>query len=157
MRDFSTIFVDLDGVLADFDTGYQVAFGTTPDKKVDNVDWKLVERRPGFYANLPPMKDWHILWEGLSRYPNRKVILTGVPKIPSAAHEKVEWVHRHCGKDQPVITCWSRHKSLYMHNSGDILIDDWEKYKELWIGRGGRWITHVNAENSLAELERMLG
>ena len=37
-----TIFVDLDGVLADFDAHHLAVFGVFPDKKADNVDWNKV-------------------------------------------------------------------------------------------------------------------
>jgi hypothetical protein len=28
---------------------------------------------------------------------------------------------------------------------GDVLLDDWEKYRTSRIDAGGRWITHVSA------------
>lgn len=45
------LYVDLDGVLADFDTGYERAFGVRPDKAANNVDWTMVRRTPDFYLN----------------------------------------------------------------------------------------------------------
>ena len=36
------VFVDMDGVLADFDAHYETHFGTRPCKKSDNVDWDAV-------------------------------------------------------------------------------------------------------------------
>jgi hypothetical protein len=45
--------------------------------------------------------------------------------------------------------------SLHMQ-AGDILVDDWEKYRDLWIARGGRWVTHVTAEQTISQL-RSLG
>jgi hypothetical protein len=50
-----------------------------------------------------------------------------------------------------VRTCWSREKSLHA-SPGDVLIDDYEKYRGLWIEAGGRWITHISA----AETDRAL-
>ena len=37
-----TIFVDMDGVLADFDQHYENVFGVLPSRVADNVDWKQV-------------------------------------------------------------------------------------------------------------------
>jgi hypothetical protein len=36
------------------------------------------------------------------------------------------------------------------------LIDDWDKYRELWIAKSGRWIRPVLAKQAIAEL-RALG
>lgn len=146
-----TLFIDMDGVLVDFDRGYEDQFGYRPIKVDDNVDWALVKRSEGFYAELPPMGDFETLWEGVADY--KPVILTGVPKsVPAAAKDKRAWVDKHIGKHQPMIACLSKDKSLHMRSKGDILIDDWTKYRHLWIARGGRWITHISAEQSLGEL-----
>lgn len=151
----TTVFVDMDGVLADFDTGYELYFGTRPSKADDNVDWELVRGTEGFYRELPPMPDFDVLWRGLAGM--NPIILTGVPReVPEAADNKLAWVRRIIGPDQPVITCRSKDKSLHIRQPGDILIDDWEKYRKVWIKRGGRWITHTSAADSLAALGEML-
>lgn len=142
------VFVDMDGVLADFDKGYGERFGTTPSKADDNVDWALVRATDGFYRDLPPMPDFDELWSGLSHL--NPTILTGVPKsVPEAECNKRAWVDRVIGPDQPMIACMSKAKSLHMRAPGDLLIDDWEKYRHIWEGRGGRWITHTSATRTL--------
>jgi hypothetical protein len=144
----------MDGVLADFDVGYGLCFGVRPSKADDNVDWELVRRRAGFYCDLPPMPDFDELWSGIAHL--SPIILTGVPSaIAEAAENKREWVSKHIGPDQPMIACKSKNKRLHMRNQGDILIDDWEKYRSLWEAHGGRWITHVAASQSLEALSKM--
>ena len=146
------IFVDLDGVLADFDSGYEKEFGTRPDKKADNVDWEAVRRTKDFYLNLPPMPDMHDLWEHVE--PHKPIILTGVPKsVEEAPFNKRAWVTRHLGAAASVRTCLSKEKSLHCM-VGDVLIDDWDKYRDLWVAKGGVWITHVSAKQSIAELNK---
>lgn len=39
---------------------------------------------------------------------------------------------------------------------GDILIDDYLKYRQLWIDAGGRFIHFRNADQALQELNEML-
>ena len=59
------IFVDMDGVLADFDRGYAALFGPHGGKEADDVDW-LVRNTPGVLnASLPPMPDFDVLWAAL--------------------------------------------------------------------------------------------
>lgn len=149
------LFVDMDGVLADFDTGYEMAFGIRPSKANDSVDWSLVRRTDGFYRDLPPMPDFHELWDGIAHL--KPIILTGVPSsVAEAADNKRAWVDKMLGRGQPMIACLSKEKSLHIRNPGDILIDDWEKYRSLWIERGGHWITHVSAAASVASLVEYL-
>lgn len=151
----TTVFVDMDGVLADFDTGYSLRFGTRPSKADDNVNWSKVRTAEGFYRDLPPMPDFDELWRGLEPY--RPIILTGVPSsVPEAAPHKRAWVDKIIGKDQPMIACPSKDKSLHIRRQGDVLIDDWQKYMLLWLDRGGRWITHTSASSSLSELSELL-
>jgi hypothetical protein len=149
------IFVDMDGVLADFDSGYEQRFGVRPSKADDNVDWGLVRNAEGFYRDLPPMPDFDELWAGLAPY--APTILTGVPKsVAEAPANKRAWVDRVIGTSQPMIACMSKDKSLHIEAHGDILIDDWDKYRSVWLGRGGRWITHTSAATSLAALRAIL-
>lgn len=152
------LFLDMDGVLADFDRGYWERFGVRPSKHDDQanaVDWDLVRRTPGFYRELPPMHDFHELWDYAKRFD--PIVLTGVPaSVAGAASNKREWVDKWLGKDVPMIGCRSRDKSLHMKAKGDVLVDDWEKYRELWIAAGGRWITHTSARKSILDLSDLL-
>lgn len=148
------IYVDMDGVLADFDTGYEQMLGTRPSKAADHVNWQAVRNTPGFYAALPPMPDLEILWLGLM--PFSPIVLTGLPSsVEEALDNKKAWLHKYLGPSVPVIGCRSVEKCLHAQ-PGDVLIDDWEKYKQLWLNRGGYWITHVSAVESLRLLDLYL-
>lgn len=145
------LFVDMDGVLADFDRHHEAVFGTRSDKLADNVDWAAVRGIKDFYLNIPPMDDMPILWTRIERY--RPIVLTGVPRaVEEAADNKRAWVRCHLGDHVEVRCCRSRDKSLHAA-AGDILIDDWEKYRDLWIARGGIWITHRSAAQTVSDLD----
>jgi hypothetical protein len=154
------LFVDLDGVLADFDTHYQNIFGALPPKwrSLDpdsdhDVDWNAVTKRGNFYLDMPPMADMEKLWFHVRRY--KPIILTGIPSsVPEAAENKRAWVRKHIGTSPRVICCRSREKSLHAQ-PGDILIDDWEKYKQLWVDMGGIWVTHTSAVDTIAQLDEL--
>lgn len=145
------LYVDMDGVLADFDKGYQQHFMEIPCKKVHNVNWKLVRAHEGFYADLPPMPDFEELWSELAGHD--PILLTGVPdNVPEAMDNKRAWVDKHIGKHQRMIGCRSKHKCLH-GKPGDILIDDWEKHKHHWLAMGGIWITHISATDTIHHLK----
>ena len=137
------LFVDMDGVLADFNAHYEAVFGVIADRVLDNVDWQAVRGVRNFYLNMPPMADLDALWRRIERH--RPIVLTGVPKdVEEAPDNKRGWVRRHLGKHVEVRCCLSKEKYLHAF-PGDVLIDDWEKYKSRWEDAGGIWITHVSA------------
>lgn len=146
------LFCDMDGVLADFDTGYRTMVGPYGGKDQDDVDWKKIKDAGEFFLLLPPMPDMDYLWSNIEHL--NPIILTGVPTQASeeALSNKRAWVDKHIGRHVRMIGCLSAAKCLHA-KPGDVLIDDWEKYKHLWVGAGGNWITHYNASATLGELE----
>lgn len=148
------LFLDMDGVLADFDTGYYRLFGELPDRsKGDRPEmWKAIEAHGSFYRDLEMMPDAYELL-AYTR-PWRPIVLTGMPdSVPDAMAQKMAWVREHIGDDVLVIGTKSRDKSLWAR-PGDVLVDDWEKYRDRWEQVGGVWITHRTAERSIEALQR---
>ena len=147
------LFLDLDGVLVDFDGHYAAVVGPLPDRNDPSrdVDWKKIGGMD-FFESAPPMPDADELFDFARPY--NPIILTGVPSTgyQKAALAKVKWVKKHFGPYVPVLTTKSEHKSFHA-KPGDILVDDWEKYKHKWIEKGGLWVTHRNAFDSIAELK----
>jgi len=146
------IFCDMDGVLADFDAHHEAVFGVRPDKVADNVDWRAVRAVSGFYAEIQPMRDMRELWDFIAPY--NPIVLTGVPSsVEEAPDNKRAWVRKHLGDHVEVRCCLSKEKCLHAQ-AGDILIDDWVKYRNLWVRAGGRWITHISAAITIETLKR---
>ena len=151
--DINVIYVDADGVCVNFEKGYEDLTGKLLNK--GEVDWAIIGDRKNFYRDLEPMPDmWELLHFVL---PYEPFILTGIPSVetvPEAADNKKEWFRKH-GVDVPVICTRSKTKSNYCL-PGDILIDDWEKHKHLWVAKGGIWITHTSAKDTIEQLKRIL-
>lgn len=147
------LFLDLDGVLADFDEHYFQSFGIRPNKRDDAVDWSLIDKADQFYLNLPPMPDLDQLWAFCE--PLKPTILTGIPwSVPNVETEKRQWVAKHLGSDVKVVCCRSRDKCLHAM-PGDVLVDDWEKYRHVSEDFGGVWITHRSAAETIRELRQV--
>ena len=146
------LFVDMDGVLADFARHHQAVFGWRPEKE-DNVDWGAVRKVEDFYLNIPPMADLQLLWARIERY--QPIVLTGVPEeIAEAPANKRAWVSKHLGPKVQVRCCQASEKWRHAQR-GDILIDNSEKYRKSWVKAGGIWITHRSAEGTIALLDIM--
>jgi hypothetical protein len=156
------LFVDLDGVLADFDRGVEEVTGARPSQLSPKAMWPRLARTPGFYANLPWTSDGPVLWERVKHHD--PVILTGLPRGSWAKPQKLEWCRRELGSDVPVITCMSRDKAekarewVAERTAGTpvpVLIDDRESLRERWEEAGGIFILHTSAAESIRALEEL--
>jgi hypothetical protein len=148
------VYVDLDGVLAWFDHGYERLFNVDiKDQFIEDVDWSVVREDKNFFRTLPLEPGARGLWASIVHL--NPIILTGCPpEVPDSEEQKREWCSVYLGNHIKVICCRSKDKSLYC-NPGDVLIDDWEKYKHLWINAGGVWITHTSAYSTISNLRAM--
>ena len=81
------IFLDLDGVLADFDSHYETHFGVRPKRwpEPDTTKWKLINSVPDFYRTIPLMPGARDLFRYVDEAGYGVAILTGVPSSVDAA------------------------------------------------------------------------
>ena len=150
------LFLDCDGVLADFEAGARdVLGGMNPRQFEERYSrrefWQRLATTPDFYNLLPLMPDAQTLFDEVEHL--RPTILTGLPLGTWAAPQKVAWAERHF-PGTPIITCMARDKVRYMQ-TGDVLVDDREDHRAKWEDAGGTFIHHKNAERSLAALRNI--
>ena len=147
------LFVDLDGVLADFYGFYSTTFGVQIEQNENGKEfWDNVRNHGTFYRDQPLMDDALDLWHGLKKFNIDPVILTGIPRsIPNVALHKRLWVDQHISPFVRLITCRSADKKVY-GMPGDILIDDRLKYSHLWVEMGGIFVHHTSAQDTLRQL-----
>jgi hypothetical protein len=147
------LYLDCDGVLADFEAGAKAVLGLTPRKYMDKYGigrfWQMLARAPDFYARLPLMPDAMHLFDAVRHLD--PIILTGLPRGNWAADQKVRWAAQHFPGTH-IITCMAIDKRNHAQE-GDVLVDDTLKHRHLWEEAGGIFIHHKNARQSLAELE----
>ncbi|ADN02297.1 hypothetical protein [Spirochaeta thermophila] len=153
------IFVDLDGVLVDFEKGVLEATGKRVDEQSPSEMWAVLARTPEFYARLDWLPDGRKLWEFLR--PFKPTILTGLPLGRWAAPQKRTWCRIHLGPEVPVLTCLSRHKAataLEVLRPGEVplLIDDRESLRPSWEEIGGIFIHHTSADATISSLTSLL-
>jgi len=149
------LYLDCDGVLADFEEGFKSKFDMTcGDYETlhgTKAFWQKIRNDLNFFGTLPLMPDAIELYDAVKHL--RPIILTGVPFGQWAEHQKFKWRDARF-PGVPMVTCRSKDKCLYC-KPGDILIDDITKYKHLWEAVGGQYIVHTNAKQSIKELEEL--
>lgn len=150
------IFLDLDGVLADFDGHFMPTFGCDHLTMEAREMWEHIDDHGNYFRELPPCTgaiEFYREVEGL--WP---VILTALPRtgFESVARQKREWVREHLGNGVIVLPVQSGTKPLFMQHPGDILIDDWVKNTTAWELAGGRAILHRTFPDTREALRRML-
>ncbi len=151
------LFLDCDGVLADFDRAATTILGQPPReferRHGARAFWRRLAGHGDFFGTLPLLPDAQALWDATAHL--RPVILTGVPMGDWAAPQKRRWAARHFPEAR-VITTMARAKRDHMEAPGDVLVDDTPTWRHLWEEAGGRFVLHRSAPGSLAEL-RALG
>jgi hypothetical protein len=149
------LFLDADGVLADFDDGARRLLGTGPPafeaKHGRGTFWKRLAQAKNFYGTLPEMPDARLLFDGVKHL--KPTILTGLPLGRWAAPQKIEWAAEHF-PGVPIITCMARDKHKHMH-PGDVLVDDRENHRRTYEDAGVVFIHHTSAEDSLRQLAKI--
>ncbi|MCK8787492.1 hypothetical protein M0638_24275 [Roseomonas sp. NAR14] len=71
------LFLDLDGVLADFDRGVRTVTGRPPEELPLPAMWRALARHPDFFDTLEFMADAEALWRFCA--PHHPTVLTGLP------------------------------------------------------------------------------
>ena len=146
------LYLDADGVLADFDKGATAVLGLPPRayEKRHGIRrfWQKLASAPDFYFGLPLMPDAMELFDAVKHL--HPIILTGLPGGNWAADQKVRWAARYFPGTR-IITTLARDKRDHA-KEGDVLVDDQLRHRHLWEGVGGIFIHHRNARDSIAQL-----
>src|SRR4051812_46880820 len=146
------IYLDCDGVLADFDKGAQAILGLPPEafqkRHGPGAFWRRLAAAPDFFANLEPLADAYELYDAVRH--RDPIILTGLPRGNWAEPQKRRWAERHF-PGVPVITTMAALKHEHRH-PGDVLVDDRDKHRGLWENQGGIFVHHKDARSSIAAL-----
>ena len=159
----SRIFIDMDGVLADFLKGVEdpmylgepltndaEGHSTYDDRKKELTDKRL-------FANLPPMVDMYELLAYVRHCETPWEILTAAGSVNRelVVYDKTEWIKRYVDPNV-VVTCTfsGTQKAAYAYE-GSVLIDDRLKNIEAWEANGGIGIVHTSAKNTINSLKEL--
>jgi hypothetical protein len=148
------LYLDCDGVLADFDKGATAVLGMPPrvfEKRFGlGKFWAKLASAPDFYFSLPLLDGAMELFEAVKHLD--PIILTGLPRGNWAADQKVRWAAQHFPGTR-IITTMARDKRNHA-KEGDVLVDDQLRHAHLWEEVGGIFIHHKDVPTTLAELRK---
>lgn len=152
------LYLDLDGVMADFDRHFFNLFGMAPSEAGgDAVMWSMIESKPAFFLDLPLCEsalEFFSHVHGLN-----PIVLTSCPKgfYTRAAAQKRAWVYLHLGPEVMVLPILGGYnKPLFMHAPGDVLVDDYGCNVGAWVRAGGIGIKHENFISTVEALENIV-
>lgn len=148
------LYLDMDGVLADFDRRALEILGM-PSRDFEGrygakAFWAVLQDSPDFYNSFQPMIDAPFLVDAVDHL--NPIVLTGIPLGDWAPIQKRAWIETYFG--YPVITCRAKEKSLHC-KPGDIIVDDRSEYRHLWEAAGGTWVLHTSAYDSIQQLKQL--
>lgn len=158
------LYLDLDGIMADFDGRYFSLFGKMPHEVPDNVLWANINRTNDYFSDMEPCKGaqdffGHITNLKESGYISDVYILTACPRTNyhDVVRQKRGWVRRRLLDDVIILpVIGGANKFLFMHEPGDILIDDFEKNCAPWRENGGNAILHESFDDTVMQLHKIL-
>jgi len=157
------MFVDLDGVLVNFDKGYQKLTGKSThhaDVQVKKDFWKTFNNSIKsqntsefkYWSELEWMHDGKQLWNYIKKY--TPYILTAPTYNPESKEGKSLWVTKHLDNVRKLYFKSAATKAEYSRKNR-ILIDDRAATIDDWNARGGVGILHTNAANTIKQLKQL--
>jgi hypothetical protein len=150
-----TIYCDMDGVLVDFDRGYQELTGMTTqqaDAIGGDTFWEpLIQAGAKWWITLNWMPDGKQLWNYIKKY--TPILLSAPSKQESSRLGKRVWVKREL-PDVKLILRPASQKQQYASPTS-ILIDDREKNIDQWEAAGGIGILHTSTANTIEQLKQL--
>ena len=167
-----TLYLDMDGVLADFNALARERLGATAQDQAaaarrgrwPEEEWARLREIPHFYKILPKTAFADQLVARARQFRDQLgwqlYVLTAIPKgndMPDAFQDKIEWMQQYY-PDIPVRFGPYSHDKQRHARPGDLLVDDRVSNCSEWTAAGGHAIKvdDHNPEQALRELEDLL-
>jgi hypothetical protein len=149
------LFVDMDGVIVDFEDGYERLTGKDikgNHVKGDGDFWQpITDAGVKFWAGLKWMPDGKELWSYIKSY--NPEILSAPSREESSKIGKHVWIKNNIPGVKLILKSAPRKQELAEPNA--ILIDDRKDNIEQWVNAGGIGILHTSADNTITQLKKL--
>lgn len=159
------IYVDMDGVIADFERKLSELLGEPfdnerfkSDKKYKNATWKVVSKHQKqggeVWYELEPMADTPQLWNYIAKYNPEILSATGSSHFKGKG-QKERWIKKHFGPSVRVNIVTGANDKQQFAAPNHILIDDSARAINPWVAAGGIGILHTSATNTIQQLKKL--
>lgn len=161
MLKITHIYLDMDGVIADFNRRYTSLYGMQPreaekQKKFDFLFQEFIEK--GNFATLDLMPGAMQGVEYLRKFPAPTQILSSTAsekRYDAISKQKMVWLQTHGITFNPLFVPGKRHKWKYATPTS-IIIDDTPSVIEQWDEAGGIGILHHDWPSTISILNMYL-
>lgn len=151
------LFLDLDGVMADFETHFRDEFGVETHEVDDKKMWGMINSIPDYFLSMPMMEGATKFFKEIEKY--NPIILTACPRsnYQAAAIQKRQWVRNNLSEDIMILPVMGgKNKAMFINQVGDILIDDFVENCDSWNLHGGFAIHHKNFNDTMLYLNTVI-
>ena len=148
-----TIYCDLDGVLVDFEKGYEEASDKPMASAGEGPEfWEPIHKMgAAFWIKLKWLPDGHTLWDYIKKY--NPTLLSAPSRENESRLGKRLWVKNNI-PGQKLILAGASKKQNYSGRDR-ILIDDRPDTIEQWRSKGGIGILHTSAADTIKQLQNI--
>lgn len=160
------LYIDMDGVLADFLGGVTEIYDKTTDnypKGLYDVEtfvdvsrarmWKDIDDRgEAFWSTLPPLQSGLNMWLKLEHL--NPIVLTSPSISPACVAGKLQWLQNCFGSSfRDYIFCPAHHKQQLARDNA-VLVDDSVKNCEEFVTAGGAAVVWPSLSNDVEEAKQ---
>lgn len=137
------IYVDMDGVVADFDSAIVKLFGEEGlDRNADKF-WKQTCVESEVFRHMDEIREGIVMVLSLIENGFKVCFMTstgGMPHHLDIAKQKLDWLKSHHLGSLPIAFCMNTEGKGLFAQSGSVLIDDRQKVVDAWDRNGGKGI-----------------
>ena len=157
------IYVDMDGVVADFDKRFRDLSGMNPSdyeaKNGKNAFWDFidVEHKLAFWVGIPPMQDAQSLIDYVSKH-NYEMLTAPSIKKESLMGKGLwirNWTNKGLFPSKPKVNYRAAKEKHKFAAPNHILIDDKKSTIDRWNAAGGIGILHTSASDTINQLKKI--
>lgn len=161
-----TVYLDMDGVIADFFGGVERLYGVdhwkqlTSDKTKD-LRQDVIDRIAGtdFFAHLPKFSNTDALINQIKKFTNGKFSILTSPlrgDTENSGYYKKIWIGKHIEKPDDIIVTGVKETYAMKNGVANILIDDRPINIDKWQSKGGYGILYQANKHPLSKITQAL-